>query len=183
MSLLVPLLILCIGGVPFPGGAVYIQTSNLASANWESWVSFCGPLANMCCAVLFAGVYLCLRQLTHTVLVDTQTLPALALLVWFQWVAVALNLLPLPPLDGWGMLSPQLSSSCWLKKLLESPWNSRTVQLIVLALLIVVLPRIWIFYEAVRWMCVCCGIRQADLDAGRRIFFGVFSKLSFLPTN
>eukprot|EP00922_Rhytidocystis_sp_ex-Travisia-forbesii_P068344 GHVS01101798.1.p1 GENE.GHVS01101798.1~~GHVS01101798.1.p1 ORF type:complete len:401 (-),score=53.70 GHVS01101798.1:537-1739(-) len=188
MSLLIPLLILCIGGVPFPGGAVFIQTSNLSSANWCSWVSFCGPAGNIGCAIMFACTYHLTRLFVYCFvdINDTQTLfyqqtiPCLALLVWFQFFAVFLNLLPMPPLDGWGIISPQLSSDCWLKRLLENPWNARTAQLAVLALLIILLPRIKLFYEAVSFFCFCFGLRRDDVDIGRQLIFGPFLSYPFL---
>src|SRR4029077_11982516 len=42
-SILLPVLFLVIGGIGLPGGAVYINTSLLRSAKWETAVSLAGP--------------------------------------------------------------------------------------------------------------------------------------------
>ena len=45
-SILVPVAFLAMGGLPLPGGAVYIERHRLRSKHWEAAVSAAGPAAN-----------------------------------------------------------------------------------------------------------------------------------------
>src|SRR4051812_39375466 len=47
LSLVVPLVFLVIGGIPLPGGAVWINHYALKSKRVESLVSLAGPLSNL----------------------------------------------------------------------------------------------------------------------------------------
>jgi Zn-dependent protease len=103
LSILLPLAFILLGGIGLPGGAVYLQRGLVRSRAWQSAISLAGPLMNalvaLACAVpFFLGI---LDQ--HFVLAS-----ALTLLAFFQVAAVVLNLLPIPPLDGFGILSPWL---------------------------------------------------------------------------
>ncbi|MSR75731.1 MAG: site-2 protease family protein [Planctomycetes bacterium] len=106
MSIILPLIILALGGVPLPGGAVYIDTSRIRSRAWLSGVAVAGPAANfallLLCALPFAlGLY-------HP-LEETGTLwPTIALFGYFQGASLLLNMLPIPGLDGYGVIEPWL---------------------------------------------------------------------------
>jgi len=99
-SLLLPLIFLVLGGIGLPGGAVYIEKWRLRSRGWESAVSLAGPSANLLLALVLATVL----YFAHPT--ATGLWPALAFLALLQVTAVMLNLVPLPPLDGYGVLSP-----------------------------------------------------------------------------
>ena len=101
-SLLIPLLFLVLGGIGLPGGAVYIETWRLRSRNWMSAVSLAGPTANLILAIIL-GLVLRLGPVTSSGL-----WPAIAFLGLLQVIAVVLNLIPIPPLDGYGMIAPFL---------------------------------------------------------------------------
>eukprot|EP01056_Protomagalhaensia_sp_Gyna25_P005021 Protomagalhaensia_sp_Gyna_25__5020@NODE_557_length_3126_cov_5_252025_g432_i0_p4_GENE_NODE_557_length_3126_cov_5_252025_g432_i0NODE_557_length_3126_cov_5_252025_g432_i0_p4_ORF_typecomplete_len140_score24_68Peptidase_M50/PF02163_22/1_2e02Peptidase_M50/PF02163_22/0_0058Cytochrom_B561/PF03188_16/6_3Cytochrom_B561/PF03188_16/1_9e02_NODE_557_length_3126_cov_5_252025_g432_i019342353 len=63
---------------------------------------------------------------------------AWTVLIYIQGVAAILNLIPLPPLDGWGIISPYLSPSCFVKAwLARSSWNHKTMALITFGLIFV----------------------------------------------
>lgn len=104
MSLLLPLLLLAVGGIPLPGGAVWINHHALRSRAVVSTVSLAGPLTNLALgAVLIAGV-------------GTGALPdglaaGLSYLALVQVLAFVLNILPVPGLDGFGALEPYLPGS------------------------------------------------------------------------
>ena len=51
-SLVLPLLILAIGGIPLPGGAVWINHHALRNKRVESMVSLAGPFFNLLLGVL-----------------------------------------------------------------------------------------------------------------------------------
>lgn len=102
-SLLLPLLFLVLGGIGLPGGAVYIETWRLRGKGWESAVSLAGPLSNLLLAVVLAAV------LQFAPANGGGIWPGLGFLALLQLSAVVLNLLPVPPFDGYGALAPFLS--------------------------------------------------------------------------
>ncbi len=104
VSILLPILFLLMGGIGLPGGAVYIETWRLRTRNWVSAVSLAGPMANLVCAIVLAVI------LQFAPLEAGGIWPGLAFLAFLQVSAVALNLLPIPPLDGYGILAPFLPS-------------------------------------------------------------------------
>lgn len=101
-SLLFPLLFLLMGGIGLPGGAVYIEKWRLRNRNWETAVSLAGPAANALLA-LTLGLFLRFAPVSASGL-----WPGLAFLTLLQVTAVVLNLIPLPPFDGFGALEPYL---------------------------------------------------------------------------
>jgi Zn-dependent protease len=101
-SLLLPLLFLVSGGIGLPGGAVYIETWRLRSRYWLSAMSLAGPMANVLVAIILALV------LKFTSVGETAFGPGLAFLAYLQIMAVVLNLLPIPPFDGFGIIEPFL---------------------------------------------------------------------------
>jgi len=54
ISIVIPLALLLMGGIAFPGGAVYINTLALRKPKYRSLVSAAGPLANLICLFLLA---------------------------------------------------------------------------------------------------------------------------------
>jgi Zn-dependent protease len=101
-SLLLPLVFLVMGGIGLPGGAVYIERWRLKNRNWESAVSLAGPLSNALLALIL-GLILQIGSIAASAVG-----PALAFLGLLQVSAVVLNLIPLPPFDGFGILEPHL---------------------------------------------------------------------------
>jgi len=115
MSLVLPVVFLLLGGVALPGGAVYINHSALRTRAWSSAVSLAGPTANALCALFVAAAFFVAP------LFEWMTPPesgnffaALALVGFFQVLAVVLNLLPVPGIDGFGVIRPWLPYSMQL---------------------------------------------------------------------
>ncbi len=106
MSVVIPVLILLWGGVPLPGGAVYIDHSRLRSRDWEAAVAAAGPATNLLILLLCGAVFR-LGLLDASNLSDSLTL-TIALFAFFQAFATILNLLPVPGLDGFGIIAPYL---------------------------------------------------------------------------
>jgi Zn-dependent protease len=104
MSLLIPLALLALGGIPLPGGAVWINQAALRSRAVISAVALAGPLTNLVLgAVLIAVV---------AVSDPSPGLNAgLSLLALVQVLAFVLNILPVPGLDGFGAVAPYLPAS------------------------------------------------------------------------
>jgi len=101
-SLLLPLLFLVLGGIGLPGGAVYIETWRLHSRRWESAVALAGPAANLVLAVILGLVLHFVPHFANGIW------PGLAFLALMQVSAVVLNLIPVPPFDGYGAIAPYL---------------------------------------------------------------------------
>ena len=101
-SLLFPMIFLLMGGIGLPGGAVYIETWRLKNRYWVSAVSLAGPMSNLLLAVVLAVVFYLMPA------TDAGIWPGLAFLARLQIIAVVLNLLPIPPLDGYGIIAPFL---------------------------------------------------------------------------
>lgn len=104
-SLLLPLLFLVMGGIGLPGGAVYIETWRLRSKNWRTAVSLAGPFSNLLLALILGLVF-------RIASVNSSGFwTGLAFLALLQVTAVVLNLIPVPPFDGYNAIEPHLSAS------------------------------------------------------------------------
>lgn len=108
-SLLLPMIFLMMGGIGLPGGAVYIEKWRLRSRRWETAVSLAGPISNALLALIL-GLVLQLMPIS-----PSGIWPGLAFLAFLQISAVVLNLIPLPPFDGFGALEPHLSMDIRMK--------------------------------------------------------------------
>ena len=107
-SLVLPLLFVLIGGIGLPGGAVYIDRSLLRSRAIDTAVSLAGPLANVILALILGALFrFGILQSDPSNLLAV----SLAFLLHLQVSAIILNLLPMPPLDGFGAIAPWLSES------------------------------------------------------------------------
>ena len=102
-SIVLPVIFLLLGGIGLPGGAVYIETWRLRSKKWESAVSLAGPASNLVLAV-FLAVFLKLDLPSLSAI-----WPGLAFLALMQISALVLNLIPVPPFDGYHALAPFLN--------------------------------------------------------------------------
>lgn len=118
MSIILPTIFLLMGGIPLPGGATYIQRDLLKSRAWESAVSLAGPAMNflifLACAI---PLHPRIGWADYTISPDqwTNGQAFLATMAMLQFTAVVLNLFPIPPLDGFGALSPWLKQDTRMK--------------------------------------------------------------------
>ena len=107
LSIVIPVVMLLLGGIGFPGGAVYINIHALKNANFRSLVSAAGPIANFLCAMLLALPFIVLPyQFFFAANFDFPM--GLAFLGFLQITALLINLLPIPGLDGFGIIEPIL---------------------------------------------------------------------------
>ncbi len=108
-SVLLPLVILTMGGIPLPGGAVRIDTHALPSRHWRAMVSAAGPLSNF---LLFLVLAFLVHPTTGLVGPPSFDRPMweilLGAMVVLELLAVLFNLIPIPPLDGYGIIEPYL---------------------------------------------------------------------------
>ena len=106
-SIVIPVAILALGGIGFPGGAVYIQRQNLRGPLWRAGMSLAGPamtgVALLICAAPFLLGFMETAQPAFR--------GALALLCYIEATALLLNLLPIPGLDGFGVVEAFLPNA------------------------------------------------------------------------
>jgi Zn-dependent protease len=108
ISIVIPLIMMLMGGIAFPGGAVYINVHALRKPSYRSLVSAAGPLANLFCLFLLALPFTELPFYYVFSRAPEEFLSALGILALLQMVALFINLLPIPGLDGFGILEPFL---------------------------------------------------------------------------
>lgn len=129
MSIILPAVFLLMGGIALPGGATYVRRDLLRSRFWDSAVSAAGPLMNF---ILF--LLLCIPLHPKVGWVDYRldlrewgnTQIFVAALAFSQILSVILNLVPIPGLDGFGMIAPYLPHDLRLK-LTTPPWSSTLI--------------------------------------------------------
>lgn len=104
VSLVLPLLVLALGGIALPGGAVYLRYDLIRSRAWRSAASLAGPAATLVVLVVLASVL----RLWQAAGAEGPLFPALSLLAFTQAMALILNILPIPGLDGFAAVRPFL---------------------------------------------------------------------------
>lgn len=104
LSIVLPVLFLIMGGIGLPGGAVFIEDHRIRGRWRHSLISAAGPLTN----VLFAAVCTAPFWLGTMDDVPAGFRYALAFLALLQVSAAILNFLPVPGLDGYGVIEPWL---------------------------------------------------------------------------
>ena len=115
LSFVLPIVFLLLGGIPLPGGAVWIDQGAIRSRGMRSMVSLAGPVINLVFgAVLTAAVALVSMPVGLAV--------GLSCLALIQVLAFVLNILPIPGLDGFGVLEPFLSLSARRLAAQVRPW-------------------------------------------------------------
>ncbi|WP_458243412.1 site-2 protease family protein [Streptomyces sp. MAI_2237] len=105
LSIVLPVVFVIMGGIGLPGGAVFIERQRIRGRWRNSLISAAGPLTN----VVFAAVCTAPFWLHALDGVPAQFRYALAFLALLQVTAALLNFLPVPGLDGYGVLEPWLS--------------------------------------------------------------------------
>ena len=102
LTFVLPVLFLLLGGIPLPGGAVLVDHGAIRSRAVRSLVSLAGPLVNLVLAVALTAAVVALPM-------PVGLAAGLSCLALIQVLAFVLNMLPVPGLDGFGVLEPYLS--------------------------------------------------------------------------
>jgi Zn-dependent protease len=105
-SIVLPILILALGGIGFPGGAVYLRDDLMRTRTGRAFASLAGPLGTLACLIVLA-----IGWHVTAILGLGPLSAALAFLAFLQATALFINLLPIPGLDGFGVLRPWLPAS------------------------------------------------------------------------
>jgi Zn-dependent protease len=128
LSLVLPIVILLVGGIPLPGGAVWINRAAIRSRVAQSLVSVAGPATNL----LIGGL---LTAAVALVSIPIGLAVGLSCLAFIQVIAFVLNIIPVPGLDGFGALEPFLPLPARRMAAQVRPWAP-----LVLFLLIIGVP-------------------------------------------
>jgi Zn-dependent protease len=107
LSIGLPVVFLLLGGIGIPGGAVYLNEQAIRNNRWRSLASAAGPVSNLLFALLIGWPFLVFQGAVP--FGSEQFWAALAFLVFIELSAVVLNLIPIPPFDGFGIIAPWLS--------------------------------------------------------------------------
>jgi Zn-dependent protease len=116
LSLLLPAIYLIIGALPLPGGAVQVNRAAIRTKRGASLVSAAGPLMNIVAAGISMALVAAFAPTSSYYgpsFIDPNGSHAFfwAGLAFFAYIQVAvaiLNLIPVPGLDGYGIIEPYL---------------------------------------------------------------------------
>lgn len=120
LSLFMPLLFLMLGGFALPGGAVYIDISRLRNRLWNSAVSAAGSVANIIFVLILTFIFHTIwhpQEITPENRLLTSFATSLAYTIFLNIYVVVINLLPIPGIDGYGIIQP------WLPPTIERKFN------------------------------------------------------------
>ena len=150
-SVVMPVVFLMLGGIGLPGGAVYIERHLLRSRGWDCGVSLAGPAMNVALIGLIALGFkagLIPYESGHIASYS------MAFLLELQIGALFLNLIPIPPLDGFQAIAPWLPNEVRERMLAASNYT----MLILFVALWNVQPLSRAFWDAVDWSCAALGV-------------------------
>ncbi|MFD8807690.1 site-2 protease family protein [Streptomyces sp. NPDC059597] len=157
LSVVLPVLFVIAGGIGLPGGAVFIERGRIRGRWRHSLISAAGPLTNVAFALVCAAPF----WLGMAGGVPRDFRYALAFLALLQVSAAILNFLPVPGLDGYGVIEPWLPYG--IKRQLET--FAQFGMLLVFALL-------WVpsvnaaFFDLVYGVLRALGVGDGVSDCG-----------------
>ena len=125
LSIVLPVIVVILGGIGLPGGAVWVDHQHIRSKVKDSLISAAGPLTNVVLALVAAVPFL--LGLSPTIVESGDRAfvftehgefwQALALIAFLQITASLLNLLPVPGLDGGSIVRP------WMSPAYQRAWD------------------------------------------------------------
>ena len=126
LSIVLPVIVVILGGIGLPGGAVWIDHRYINSKLKDSLISASGPLTNVILAVVAALPFLLgfgpdiVETATRAFIMTdhVEFWQALSVVAFLQITASVLNLLPIPGLDGGSILRP------WLSPAYQRAWDT-----------------------------------------------------------
>jgi Zn-dependent protease len=160
LSFAIPVLFILLGGIGLPGGAVWIDRSKIPGRLRHSFVSAAGPLANLTFALVLAAAVNGLGEDDHKVFWS-----GLAFLTFLQVTAALLNLLPIPGLDGFGIVEPYLPRP-WVRKANEIGGYA----FFILIALLWLGPVNRAFFDTVFHLTDLLGVEGLPIEIGHQLF-------------
>jgi Zn-dependent protease len=141
LSIILPLIAIVGGGFALPGGAVYLHPHTFRTRAQRSLAAAAGPLTN----VAFAIALTLLAKSHEDELAHPRFWYGLGFLGVLQVTAAVLNLMPVPGLDGYGIIEPYLDPETVRVGEKVKPWGL----LAVIVLLFYVKPVKNAFFDLV----------------------------------
>jgi Zn-dependent protease len=175
LSIVLPVVVVILGGIGLPGGAVWIDHRYIRSRAKDSLISAAGPVTNVILALVLAfpfivglgpklvsfgaGQYSLSGPNTHL-----EFWSALAALAFLQITASVLNFLPIPGLDGGSILAP------WMSPAYQRAWGLFAPYGFILLFLLLWQTRVgtW-FFDAVFWLAERIGLSEAMIQVGLQL--------------
>lgn len=117
-SLILPAIFLLMGGIALPGGATFVQTDLLRRRWWISLTYAAGPAMNLLIFLILAiFIHPRFGWIDYDLSPDkwTNAQVFVASLAYLELLSVVLNLVPVPGLDGFGIISPYLPDDLRIK--------------------------------------------------------------------
>ncbi|GIM97469.1 site-2 protease family protein [Paractinoplanes toevensis] len=172
LSIVLPVIVVILGGIGLPGGAVWIDHQHIRSRVKDSLISAAGPLTNVVLALVMAvpfwigvgpkfvltlsGQYQLTGQTTHL-----EFWSALGALAFLQITASVLNFLPIPGLDGGSIIAP------WMSPAYQRAWNLFAPYGFILLFLALWQTKLGqYFFDVVFWLAERLGLSEALIQVG-----------------
>jgi Zn-dependent protease len=175
LSIVLPVVVVILGGIGLPGGAVWVDHRFIRSRVKDSLISAAGPLTNIVLAIVVAFPFLIGVGPTLEPTPSGQYVLsgggghlefwcALAALAFLQVTASVLNLLPVPGLDGGSILQP------WMSPAYQRAWNLFAPYGFILLFLALWQTRLgeW-FYDLVFWLGDKLGLAETMIQVGLQL--------------
>jgi Zn-dependent protease len=159
LSIALPLAFLAMGGIGFPGGAVYVRTDRLRGPGWRAAVSAAGPAMNLLCLVAIGAAI-------RFIGMGEALTAAFSLLAFLQATAFVLNLLPIPGLDGFGIIESLFPEHERAAMARIGSWVS-LLFLVVIVSAPQLLQPVW---QAAASLCNFVGISSYAIGSGLDLF-------------
>jgi Zn-dependent protease len=166
VSLVIPLIALAMGGIGFPGGAVYLRNDLMRGPVWRAAAALAGPAATLVVLLALSVGLSFWRGWGVEGEGAVMLFCALTMLAFLQATALILNLLPIPGLDGFGAIRPFLPASL-------TPHIRRAEGLAMVALLLLIFVVPGASALLIRWaaaLSAALGLDLGALQAGWRAF-------------
>ncbi|GAA2020750.1 Zn-dependent protease [Nakamurella flavida] len=156
-SFVIPLILLAVGGIPLPGGAVLVEPHRFRKVWYATLVSLAGPLTNALAGVVLAAASAGLASPLGA---------ALQFLALLQFVTAVLNLLPVPGFDGFGALEPYLAPATKARIAPIRPWAP-----LLLFVVLFSVPQVsGVLFDAGAWLLSAAGGSQYLAAVGQSLF-------------
>jgi Zn-dependent protease len=157
-SLVLPVIFLAMGGIGFPGGAVYLRMDLMRGPFWRAAAALAGPGATLLVLIALSAVL----NLWTSGAISSPLYPALAFLAFLQATALILNILPIPGLDGFGAIRPFLPAA-WAPHVRRA----EGLVMVILFLLIFFTPRgARLLFEGGATLASAVGVPLDAIQAG-----------------
>ncbi|RFS81904.1 site-2 protease family protein [Actinomadura spongiicola] len=160
LSFVIPVVFILLGGIGLPGGAVWIDRHLIQGKLRHSLISAAGPLSNAAFAVMLAVFYKNFAHQDHGIF-----WLGVAFLAFLQVTAAVLNLLPIPGLDGFGIIEPYLP-----RRLVDQAQAYSGYAFLVLVALLWLDPINEAFFDLVFNITDVLGLDELPIQFGHTLF-------------